>query len=103
LAGSAPLHILANYNLPLNRALYAFHKMEFYKLIEQKIKAAVKKHSTKLFIFGMIGVSLLDILMKYLFNSGVSSLFIFIASFSLAIYVFQKVLIEVLSDEAPDK
>jgi hypothetical protein len=38
LAGSAPLHILANYNLPLNRALYAQGIMETRIELSAKIK-----------------------------------------------------------------
>ncbi|PKH85948.1 hypothetical protein [Colwellia sp. Bg11-28] len=68
-------------------------------MTEQKIKAIVQKHSTKLFIFGMIGISLLDLLFSFLFEHGISPLMTFIFSFSLAVYVFQKVLTELLSTE----
>jgi hypothetical protein len=45
----------------------------------------------------MVGIIFSDLLFNYLFDSGVSPLLTFIISFSLAVHVFQKVLIDVLS------
>ena len=72
-------------------------------MIEQKVKVAVQKHSTKLLIFGMIGIIFLELSSNYLFDSGVSPLLTFIFSFSLAVHVFQKVLVDVLTIEKTDK
>jgi hypothetical protein len=41
--------------------------------------------------------------LNYLFDSGVSPLLTFIFSFSLAVHVFQKVLVDVLTSEKTDK
>ncbi|MBU2926091.1 hypothetical protein Q4530_12000 [Colwellia sp. 1_MG-2023] len=71
-------------------------------MTEQKIKAIVHKHSTKIFIFGMISISLLDLLFSFLFERGISPLMTFIFSFILAVYVFQKVLSELLPTEKED-
>ncbi len=70
---------------------------------DQEIKTVIQKHSTKVCIFGMVGISLSDILFNYLFNTGVSPLLTFIISFSLAIHVFQKVLCELLPSQYSDK
>ena len=66
---------------------------------KKKINTVVQKHSSKLFIFGMIGIGAADILFNSLWGKGVSPLLTFIISFSLAIHAFQKILTELLAVE----
>jgi hypothetical protein len=70
LAGSAPLHILANYNLPLNRALGAdsdssvfryFEHFSFCIAVKAGQDSSVKKYSS---VF----------ILTFLFNNGSHSL-----------------------------